>query len=89
MVFPVGDDNSDRTTFPFVTIGLLLVNVFVFVVLQQMGANDDVTLAYCQVPAEIISGHDIVTEPSIRAIQTEGGVVQVSGPRPFLPGSRC
>ena len=80
MVFPVGDDNSDRTTFPFVTIGLLLVNVFVFVVLQQMGANDDVTLAYCQVPAEIISGHDIVTEPSIRAIQTEGGVVQVAVP---------
>ncbi|NQW47192.1 MAG: rhomboid family intramembrane serine protease, partial [Planctomycetes bacterium] len=80
MVFPVGDDNSDRTTFPFVTIGLLLVNVFVFVVLQQMGANDDVTLAYCQVPAEIISGHDIVTEPSIRAVQTEGGVVQVAVP---------
>ena len=46
MVFPVGDDNSDRTIFPYVTIALLLANVFVFVVLQQMGANDNVTLAY-------------------------------------------
>ena len=45
MVFPVGDDNSDRRLFPFVTVALIAANVFVFVVLQQMGANDDVTLA--------------------------------------------
>ena len=69
MVFPVGDDNSDRVTFPFVTIALLAANVFVFTVLQGMGANDDVTLAYCQVPAEIISGHDVVTEPSVRVVE--------------------
>jgi membrane associated rhomboid family serine protease len=80
MVFPVGDDNSDRTTFPFVTIALLLMNVFVFVVLQKMGTNDDVTLAYCQVPAEIISGHDVVTEPSVRVIETPQGAVQVPDP---------
>jgi membrane associated rhomboid family serine protease len=59
MVFPVGDDNSDRRLFPLVTVALIALNVFVFVVLQKMGANDDVTLAYCQVPAEIISGHDV------------------------------
>ena len=80
MVFPVGDDNSDRSTFPFVTVALLLANVFVFVVLQQMGANDDVTLAYCQVPAEIISGQDVVTEPSVRAIRTPEGIVEVPDP---------
>jgi membrane associated rhomboid family serine protease len=80
MVFPVGDDNSDRRSFPFVTIGLLLANVFVFVVLQQMGANDDVTLAYCQVPAEIISGHDVVTEPSVREISVQGQVMEVAVP---------
>ena len=33
MVFPVGDDNSDRRTFPFVTIAILVANIFVFVVL--------------------------------------------------------
>ena len=80
MVFPVGDDNSDRRLFPFVTVALIAANVFVFVVLQQMGANDDVTLAYCQVPAEIISGHDVVTEPSVRTIQTPEGMVQVPDP---------
>ncbi len=84
MVFPVGDDNSDRTLFPLVTIALLVANVFVFVVLQQMGQNDDVTLAYCQVPAEIISGRDVVTEPTQREIAVQGQqmVVTVPGLRP-------
>ena len=80
MVFPVGDDNSDRQSFPWVTISLVLANVFVFVVFQQMGHNDSVTLAYCQVPAEILSGRDVITEPSVRAIPMEGRVVEVPVP---------
>ena len=80
MVFPVGDDNADRRTFPFVTIALLIANVFVFVVLQGMGANDAFTMAYVQVPAEIISGRDIVTEPSVRTVHTPQGDFQVPDP---------
>ncbi len=80
MVFPIADDNSDRRLFPVVTIALLVVNIFVFVVLQGMGENDEVTLAYCQVPAEIISGRDVVTEPSIREIAVKGQVVRVPVP---------
>jgi membrane associated rhomboid family serine protease len=80
MVFPVGDDNSDRRSFPFVTIALLVANVFVFVVLQQMGADENFTLAYCQVPAEILSGRDVVTEPSIREIPVQGQVMEVTVP---------
>ncbi len=77
MVFPVGDDNTDRRLFPYVTIALLIANVFVFVVLQGMGANEDFTMAYVQVPAEIISGHDVVTEPSVQRIPVPGGEGQV------------
>ena len=70
MVFPVGDDNSDRRTFPFVTIAMLAANVFVFVVLQGMVSNEAFTMAYVQVPREIITGQDIVcllyTSPSPR-----------------------
>ena len=80
MVFPVGDDNSDRRSFPFVTIALLAANIFVFVVLQGMGANEKFTMAYVQVPAEIISGKDIVTEPSIRDINIQGQVIEVPVP---------
>lgn len=80
MVFPIGDDNSDRQTFPYVTIALLAANIFVFVVLQGMGQNEDFTMAYVQVPAEIISGKDIVTEPSIRDINIQGQVIEVPVP---------
>jgi membrane associated rhomboid family serine protease len=65
MVFPIADDNSDRTLFPVVTIALIAINVLVFVVLQGMGQDNDFTMAYVQVPAEIISGRDVVTQPSV------------------------
>ncbi|MFM8577267.1 MAG: rhomboid family intramembrane serine protease [Planctomycetaceae bacterium] len=80
MVFPVGDDNSDRRSFPYVTIVLLVANVLVFVLLQKMGADENFTLAYCQVPAEILSGHDVVTEPSVREIPVQGQVMEVTVP---------
>ncbi|MFM8378630.1 MAG: rhomboid family intramembrane serine protease [Planctomycetia bacterium] len=80
MVFPVGDDNSDRRSFPFVTIALLVANVLVFVFLQKMGADENFTLAYCQVPAEILSGRDVVTEPSVREIPVQGQVMEVTVP---------
>ncbi|MFM8634395.1 MAG: rhomboid family intramembrane serine protease [Planctomycetia bacterium] len=80
MVFPIGDDNSDRRLLPVVTIGLLIANIFVFVVLQGMGANEDFTMAYVQVPAEIISGRDIVTEPSVREVDIQGQRIDVPVP---------
>jgi len=80
MVFPVGDDNSDRRSFPFVTVVLLVANVLVFVFLQKMGSDETFTLAYCQVPAEILSGRDVVTEPSVRQIPVEGQVMEVTVP---------
>jgi membrane associated rhomboid family serine protease len=36
MIFPLSDDNSDRTTFPVVTVVLIAINVLVFVFLQGM-----------------------------------------------------
>ena len=81
MVFPIGDDNSDRATFPLVTILLIVANVFVFAVLHKgfnpQGIDDNFTMAYVQVPAEIISGRDIVKEPEMRVIQTPRGPVEV------------
>jgi membrane associated rhomboid family serine protease len=80
MVFPVGDDNSDRRSFPFVTIALIIANVFVFVVLQGMGSNEDFTMAYVQVPREILTGQDIELEPSLKTVHTPQGDVQVTDP---------
>ena len=88
MVFPIGDDNSDRTIFPYVTVGLIVVNVLVFGLLQGMGTNEAFTMAFSTVPAEIASGKDLVTEDRVERVNTQGGPVEytVPGLRP-TPGS--
>ncbi len=53
--FPIGDDNTQRRTTPFVNYTLIAINVLVF--LYQMG-NDEFTLGYSVVPAEITQGRD-------------------------------
>src|ERR1044072_7805288 len=63
MLFPIGDDNRGRTTTPVVNYVLIAVNVLVFVFLQGLGSNDKFTYAYSTVPAEIVTGRDIVTRP--------------------------
>lgn len=58
MIFPIGDDNSDRTTTPIVNYILIAINILVFVFLQGLGSNDKFTYAYSTVPQEIVTGHD-------------------------------
>jgi membrane associated rhomboid family serine protease len=80
MVLPLGDDNSDRTIFPWVTIGLIVVNVLVFVLFQGMGTNDGFTFAFSTVPAEITSGKDIITAEREEQVETPVGRREVSVP---------
>ena len=65
MLFPIGDDNNDRHTTPFINYALILLNIFVFVYWQELGRNISFTFAWSTVPAEILSGKDIVTSGSI------------------------
>lgn len=58
-MFPLGDDNSDRTTTPIVNYVLIAVNILVFVFLQGLGSNDKFTYAYATVPQEIVTGRDV------------------------------
>ena len=59
MVFPLYDDNTDRTTTPIVNYVLIAINILVFVFLQQLGNNDRFTYAFSTVPQEIVSGRDM------------------------------
>jgi membrane associated rhomboid family serine protease len=59
MIFPISDDNSDRTSVPIVNYLLILINILVFVFLQGLGSNDKFTYAYSTVPQEIITSRDI------------------------------
>lgn len=61
MVFPLYDDNTDRTTVPYVNYAFIAANILVFVLLQQLGTNDSFTYSFSTVPLEITTGRDIVT----------------------------
>ncbi len=63
MVLPLGDDNSDRLTTPYVNYALIALNIFVFLVPQGFGMNDEFTYGFSTVPREIMTGQDIETEP--------------------------
>jgi membrane associated rhomboid family serine protease len=80
MVFPISDDNTGRTSFPLVNIVLIVANVLVFVLLQGMGSNDRFTFAYSTVPAEILSGKDVVTPDRVVRMETVAGVQDVPVP---------
>jgi membrane associated rhomboid family serine protease len=60
MVLPLYDDNSDRRITPIVNYFLIAVNVFVFVVLQEMGSDHNwFTQAFSTVPEEIVTGQAV------------------------------
>lgn len=65
MFIPIGDDNRDRRTTPVVNYFFILTNILVFVFLQDWGRNISFTYSYSTVPAEIVTGHDIVTQSQL------------------------
>src|SRR5882762_3726896 len=85
MVFPLYDDNSDRLTTPVVNYVLIAVNILVFVFLQGLGSNDRFTYAFSTVPAEIITGRDVVTSDRVLIQPMTGQRLEVPGlqPTPF------
>ncbi|MGI9165438.1 MAG: rhomboid family intramembrane serine protease [Pyrinomonadaceae bacterium] len=76
MIFPIGDDNSDRTTVPIVNYILIAINVLVFVFLQSLGTNDQFTYAFSVVPQEIRTGEDIARPVPIE-VGDQRGVIDL------------
>ena len=58
-MFPIGDDNSDRTITPVVNYLIIGLNILVFVFLQGLGNNDAFTYAFALVPREVTNGIDL------------------------------
>ncbi|MBS1661022.1 MAG: rhomboid family intramembrane serine protease [Bacteroidetes bacterium] len=79
MVLPIGDDNRDRKTFPFVNYLLIAFNIFAFIYWQHWGRDIKFTYAYATVPGEILTGHDIVTHAKTL-------IDPLTGQRMILPG---
>jgi len=79
MLFPIADENADRTATPIVNYVFILLNVLVFVFLQGLGSNDKFTYAFSTVPAEIISGRDIATDDRVLVQPVTGQEIQMPG----------
>ncbi len=78
-MLPVADDDSDLKVFPIVNYILIAINIFVFVYYQDFGRNLDFTYSYAAVPAEIISGHDVVTDAVYVDDPISGDSVRIPG----------
>jgi membrane associated rhomboid family serine protease len=74
-MIPIGDDNSDRKLTPYINYLLIIINILVFV----MGTNINFIFTYATVPAEILSGHDIITQPQIIHDKLTGQNLQMPG----------
>ncbi len=81
-MIPIGDDNRDRRTKPFVTWMLVAVNVIVFVFFQGFGSNQRFTYAFSTVPQEILTGKDVVTPDRVLVDRSTGQRFLVPGLQP-------
>lgn len=79
MLLPLGDDNSDRHLTPIINYLLIALNIFVFIYWQQLGRDIGFTFAYSTVPAEILSGQDIVTNSRIIEDPVSGQAIEMPG----------
>jgi membrane associated rhomboid family serine protease len=78
-MFPISDDNSDSHLTPYVNYIFIAINFFVFIFLQGMGTNYIFTYAFSTVPAEILTGTDIVTAGEIIRDPNTGQTFQLPG----------
>lgn len=60
MLFPIGDDNTDRRATPIVTWALIGLNVLVYFLLQGGTGENAFTYAYSVVPYEIVNNKDLI-----------------------------
>ena len=83
-MLPLGDDDSDRRTFPFVTYALIAINVLVFVLLElPQGDNLDAFLnRWGTIPAQIAAGNGLIT--LITSMFLHGGWLHLGSNMLFL-----
>ena len=82
MVLPIGDDNRDRLTTPIVNYILILCNILAFIFWQDWGRDIHVSFAYSAIPAEILTGEDIVTNSRILVDPYTGQEFELPGLQP-------
>ena len=78
-MIPISDDNSNSKNSPFINYFFIALNIFVFIYFQKFGTDQNFTYSYSTVPAEILSGHDIVSSPTFVVEPISGQKVEIPG----------
>ena len=81
MLLPIGDDNTQRVSFPIVTLLLIAVNVVVFLLELQQG--EPFVYKYSIVPYEFLHGRQPVTNV-ITSMFLHGGIAHIFGNMLYL-----
>ncbi len=79
-MIPLGDASRRPTRFPVVTIALILVNAFVF--LLELNGGDAFVLKWSLIPADIVAGHHWIT--ILTAMFMHGSWLHIIGNMVFL-----
>ncbi len=82
MVFPIGDDNSARRVFPFVTYALIAINVAVFVLQLQRG--EAFIREWAFIPAEFLRDPAAEFATLLTAMFMHGGWLHLFGNMLYL-----
>ena len=82
MIFPIGDDNSDRTITPIVNYILIAINVLVFFFLQGASGDNKFTASFSTVPEEIRTGRDVSGSVPIKVGTQEASINLGETPSP-------
>ena len=82
-MFPIADENLPGRGLPWVTLGLILANLAVFLLLQAGTADNTFTYAWSAVPFEITHGVDLTQAVPIVIDGQPYVVPQAPGPDPI------
>jgi membrane associated rhomboid family serine protease len=82
-MFPLFDENEPGQGIAWVTLTLIAINVAVFVLLQAASGDNQFTYGYSTIPAEIISGRDIVANQQVTIGGVQYLIPEAPGPSPI------
>jgi len=83
MVLPIADENEPGRGLPYVTLALIAANILVFVLLQQLTAENPFTYGFSAIPLEITTSTDLV-QPIPVTIQGQSYLLlEAPGPSPI------
>ncbi len=78
-MIPIGDDNSCRRGAAWLTWTIIALNCLVFIFIQGFGTDAGVISAYAAVPAELLSGKDVVSATQRLLDPFSGRLIEVQG----------